>query len=86
MNNIPEQYRPLSPWEYFGLTILFSLPLIGWIFLVIDAIGSYNINKRNFARSYFCIVVIILIIIAILFILGFTFSTPSIVIQSPEVI
>ena len=86
MNNIPEEYRPLSPWEYFGLTILFSLPLIGWIFLVIDAIGSYNINKKNFARSYFCIIVIILIIIAILFVLGFTFSTPSTVTPTPEVI
>ena len=86
MNNIPEQYRPLSPWEYFGLTILFSIPFIGWIFLISAAIGSYNINKRNFARSYFCIIAIVLIIFIILFILGFTFSSPGTITANPEVV
>lgn len=58
-DNIPEEYRPLGMWEYFGYQILFSIPLIGFIFLLLFAFGSgKNINLRNFARSYFCFLII----------------------------
>ena len=57
--------RPLSPWAYFGLQILYAIPIVGWIFLIIHAIGASNINRRNFARSYFCILVIVLIIVGV---------------------
>ena len=40
--------RPLSPWAYFGLEILYTIPIIGFIFLLIHAISAPNINKRNF--------------------------------------
>ena len=40
LQHLPEAYRPLSPWSYFGLGILYSLPLVGWIFLIVHAIGS----------------------------------------------
>lgn len=33
LQHLPEAYRPLSPWSYFGLGILYALPLLGWIFL-----------------------------------------------------
>ena len=33
--------RPLSPWEYFGLQILYSLPLIGFIFLIVRFFDQY---------------------------------------------
>jgi len=65
-----EQLRPLSPWAYLGLQILFSVPVIGFIFLIIFSISSGNINRRNFARSYFCILLICLIIIAVCTLLG----------------
>ena len=66
-NSVPEKYRPISMWGYFGLEILFSIPVIGFIFLVVFALGgTKNVNKRNFARSYFCFVVIFVIIAAIL--------------------
>lgn len=29
---LPEAYRPLSPWTYFGLSILYAVPVIGWVF------------------------------------------------------
>ena len=29
LQHLPEAYRPLSPWTYFGLGILYSLPLVG---------------------------------------------------------
>ena len=31
LQHLPEAYRPLSPWTYFGLGILYSLPLVGWM-------------------------------------------------------
>ena len=66
MQNLQEQYRPLSPWAYFWLQILYAIPILGIIFLIIHAIGSYNINRRNFARSYFCVYVIIGIILIVI--------------------
>lgn len=42
LQHLPEAYRPLSPWSYFGLGILYALPLLGWIFLIVHAIGSAN--------------------------------------------
>ena len=28
LQHLPEAYRPLSPWSYFGLGILYALPLL----------------------------------------------------------
>lgn len=64
------QYAPLSPWAYFGLQILFSIPIVGFIFLIIFSISSSNINRRNFARSFWCVYVIAAIVIAVLFAVG----------------
>jgi hypothetical protein len=50
----PERFRPLSPWVYFGWGIVYSIPVIGLIFLIVHAFSDANINRRNFARSYFC--------------------------------
>lgn len=66
LQHLPEAYRPLSPWAYFGLGILYSLPVIGWIFLIVHAIGSPNLNRRNYARSYFCVYLLVIIIAVIL--------------------
>ena len=56
-------------WGYFGYQILFALPIIGFIALLVCAFGNKNYNVRNFARSYFCV----LIIIAVLLILAAVF-------------
>ena len=60
---LPEAYRPLSPLAYFGLSILYSLPLVGWAFLIAHAVASRNINRRNYARSYFCIYLLVAVLI-----------------------
>lgn len=69
-NDLPSRYRPLSMWEYFGYQILFSLPVIGFIFLIIFAVSNANINRRNFARSFFCVLIIAVIIVLILVLSG----------------
>ena len=60
--NGPDVFKPLSPWAYFGLSILFSLPVVGFIFLIIFSVSDANINRRNFARSYWCIYVIMAVV------------------------
>ncbi len=65
-DRIPEAYRPLRAWTYFGLEILYAVPFVGWIFLICHAIGSQNINKRSFARSHFCVYVLIALALIVL--------------------
>ncbi len=69
-DRIPESYRPLSAWAYFGLQILYAVPVLGWIFLICHAAGSRNINKRSFARSYFCVYILIALLLIALMISG----------------
>lgn len=69
---IPPEYKPLSGWAYFGWQLLFAIPLVGFILLIVFACGgTHNINLRNFARSYFCALLIgaILAIIGIVLLL-----------------
>lgn len=71
ISRLPEKYRPLSAWAYWGLTILFSVPVVGFIFLIIFALNGSNINRRSFARSYFCVLILAAIIIAVLCATGY---------------
>lgn len=67
-NNIPSNYKPLSAWAYVGYQLLFSIPLIGFILLIVFSFSEDNINRRNYARSYFCTLLIALAIAVIAFI------------------
>lgn len=73
-NNIPNNYKPLSPWAYFGYNILFSIPFIGFILLIVFSFDNSNINRRNFARSYWCIYIFVIIILILFIILGLSLS------------
>lgn len=65
--NIPEEYTPISMWGYFGYQLLFSIPCVGFIVLLVFAFGgTRNINLKNFARSYFCFIILGIIIGAII--------------------
>lgn len=68
IKELPTKYKPLTAWNYFGYSLLFAIPLIGFICLIIFACDGSNINRRSFARSYFCtiIIAIILAIISII--------------------
>lgn len=48
-------------WGYFGYEILFSIPIIGWIIVIIFALTAQNHNLKNFARSQFCLWILWLI-------------------------
>jgi len=62
---LPEKYRPLGAWSYFGLSVLYSIPIIGLIFLIVFAVSDKNINRRSFSRSFFCAYIIVAIIILV---------------------
>ena len=68
--NGPERFRPLSPWAYFGYSLLFAIPVIGLICLIIFSLSDTNINRRSFARSFFCGLVIALILSLVMGVLG----------------
>lgn len=53
-----EEFRPLSPWAYFGYSLLYSIPILGFIMMIINSFSSSNINKRNFTRSFWCVYII----------------------------
>ena len=63
--DLPDHLRPLSPWAYFGLSLLYSVPIVGFIFLIIFSISRANINRRNFTRSYWCSLIIVGVILLI---------------------
>ncbi len=51
--DLPYRLRPLGAWKYVAYGLLYAVPVVGWVFLIVNSTGaSANINKRNFARSY----------------------------------
>lgn len=68
---IPAEYQPISAWGYFGWNLLFGVPCVGFIVLVVFALGgTKNINLKNYARSFFCAMLLMVIIIVILALTG----------------
>ena len=63
--DLPPEFRPIGAWGYFGYTLLFSLPVIGLIFLIVFSFSDANINRRNYARSYFIALLFAVILIAV---------------------
>lgn len=65
-DRLPSKYRPLGMWEYFAYSILFAIPVVGFVFLVIYSLDGSNINRRNYARSFFCGLILFIILTVIL--------------------
>ena len=53
-DEIPSQYEPLGAWSYVWLRFLFAIPVVGFIFLLVYTFSDANLNRRSFARSYWC--------------------------------
>lgn len=70
-NNVPAEYKPIGAWGYFGYELLFKIPIIGFILLLVFSLGgTKNINLRNFARSYFCMLALAIVLGIIFVIIG----------------
>ena len=68
---IPSQYKPLGAWAYVGYSLLFSIPFVGLICLLIFTFNDKNLNRRSYARSYWCALLLALIIAIVLVVIGF---------------
>lgn len=67
--------EPLGVGSFLGMLILSSLPLVGFILLLVWAFGgSVNQNKQNLARAYLLLSLITLAIGVIVTILSFAFG------------
>ena len=58
----PDEFKPISTWGYVGYTILFAIPILGFILLLVFAFSQKKINRRNFARSFLCCILIAIIL------------------------
>ncbi|MCH5156687.1 MAG: hypothetical protein J1G02_02280 [Clostridiales bacterium] len=65
IKQLPDKYKPLGAWRYFGYNLLFSIPIVGLICLIVFACSSRNINRRSYARSFFCVLIIALVIVGV---------------------
>ncbi len=72
--NVSKNYKPISAWGYVGYDLLFSLPFFGFILLIVFAISSDNVNVKNYAKSKFCVILIVFLIITMMMILGLIFG------------
>ena len=58
----PKEYKPISAWGYVGYTILFAIPVLGLILLILFSLSGKNINRRNFARHYLCLILLAVVL------------------------
>ena len=65
-----EQFRPISAWGYIGYSLLFAIPVVGFILLIVFALSESNVNRRNYARSYFCALLVVIVLTTVMFLLG----------------
>lgn len=71
-NMLPEDYKPVTVWQYVGYSLLFSLPIIGFIMVLVTAFGSdKSISLRNYAKSYLVwLAISVVLMFVMLFFMG----------------
>lgn len=83
VSELPVKYSPMGAWATVGWSIVYAFPIIGFIYLCINALRTSNIARRNHARAYFCLlfifIVILGIIVGILYLTGFFEMLPELI-------
>ncbi len=75
---LPEEYKPVSVGKYIGYSILFSIPVVGFIMLLITAFsGGTNKSLKNYARAMLVMYVIGIVLGVVLGIVMATLSVSS---------
>ncbi len=63
-------YKHITAWGYVGYTILYAIPVIGLIFLLVHTFSGRNIARRSFARSFWCWLLLVILLFAGLIFIG----------------
>lgn len=63
-------FKPISAWGYLGYTILWSIPVVGWIIWLCSVIGAKNKNVKNFARYPLCVLLFTIIVSVVIGLAG----------------
>jgi phosphoglycerol transferase MdoB-like AlkP superfamily enzyme len=66
--------KPISAWGYLGYDFLFAIPVVGLISALVLAIGARNQNVKNFARSQFCFVLVLIVVYCVAAAIGIDFA------------
>lgn len=81
----PKEYKPLSPWAYWGLSLLYTVPVVGLVFMIVFSFNKNNIHRRNFTRSYWINLLIAVVLIGVLLAIGVATGTvPEVVSKLQE--
>lgn len=69
------KYEPVSTAGYFGIILLLSIPIVGFIFSIVWACGGcQKVNKRNLSRAILLLQLIAVIIATVMGLMGFAFT------------
>lgn len=68
---LPHELKPVTAGEFFGYTLLFGIPLVGFIMLFVVAFGSsYKKSLRNYAKYYLILYLVMTIIMVVIMLLA----------------
>lgn len=59
---LPKSYRPLSPWSYFWRSVLYSIPVLGWLVLLIHVFACKNRHGRSYARFHLLLYIVTIVV------------------------
>ena len=64
---LPRKLQPVSVGAFFGYSILFSIPVVGFIMLLVVAFSSgFKKSLRNYAKSILLAILIVVLLIVLL--------------------
>lgn len=65
-----DSYAPVSTWRFFGALLLFSVPVVGWVFVVVWACGAVrNRHLCHLARAVLLLAAVAAVCSALLYLL-----------------
>ena len=67
---LPKAYRPLSAWSYFWRSVLYAIPVIGWIFLLVHVFACKSRHGRSYARFHLLVAILAIIAVVAVALLG----------------
>ena len=76
--NQPGVNEPLSVWQYVLMMIVPAIPIVGFILMIVWAVGgaNTNVNRTNYARAYWLLALIGIVVSILLSILMVTALAP----------